>query len=384
MGWSTTSDLDQFAAAAGGYLTTRTAENSLLLSAAQPSRAQACGAGVLYGWWTPADGGGPRGAFVHDQAAPLLISGRVPELATALAVTLAKPGRPDRRVTGVDAPTEAADAFAAAWSQRAGTVVQAHRASRVYRLTAQDPAIHHGATRHGAAHGSAVPDHGWPPPELPAPLGRLRVAAPDECELVARWLSGAAAEAGERLAAPGDLAEDLIGYGGAVFWEVPRGSGRLREAARALGLPHHRDQTPVGEPALQPVALAALTRPAAGSVRIDRLYTLPERRGSGYGAALTQAVSRALLWGGGPDGGQGDGRGGAPPGLLGGGQVREVVMIMDKNRPNQWSTRFGYQLVGERSVLRFGPPTGPMPRAHPTRQPRLPTGPLPRLPRLRG
>jgi hypothetical protein len=66
------------------------------------------------------------------------------------------------------------------------------------------------------------------------------------------------------------------------------------------------------------------------------------------------------------------------------GRVNEVVMITDKTRSDRWGGRLGYQLVGERAVLRFGPVTGPMPRAHPTgAMPRLPTGPLPRLPRLR-
>jgi hypothetical protein len=66
------------------------------------------------------------------------------------------------------------------------------------------------------------------------------------------------------------------------------------------------------------------------------------------------------------------------------GLVNEVVMITDKNRSDRWGGRLGYQLVGERAVLRFGPVTGPIPRAHPTgAMPRLPTGPLPRLPRLR-
>ena len=64
---------------------------------------------------------------------PLLISGSAPEMAAALAATLAKMGR---QVSGVDAPTEAADAFAAAWSQRAGSAVRVHRHCRVYRLAA--------------------------------------------------------------------------------------------------------------------------------------------------------------------------------------------------------------------------------------------------------
>jgi hypothetical protein len=64
--------------------------------------------------------------------------------------------------------------------------------------------------------------------------------------------------------------------------------------------------------------------------------------------------------------------------------VSEVVMITDKNRKDRWGGRFGYQLLGERAVLRFGPVTGPLPRAQPSgAMPRLPTGPLPRLPRLR-
>jgi len=154
MGWCTTSDLDRFAAAVGGYLRSRAAENTLLLSAAQAawqarttqaaqvgwassasdSRAgEGARPGVLFGWWEPPDGGDPRGAFLHDPAAPLLIAGRVPEMAAALAAALAKAGRP---VSGVDAPTEAADAFAAAWSQRAHTVARVHRQCRVYRLSA--------------------------------------------------------------------------------------------------------------------------------------------------------------------------------------------------------------------------------------------------------
>lgn len=372
MGWSTTSDLDRFAAAAGGYLTSRAAENTLLLSAAaQAARSGGGGQGdgFLYGWWMPPDGGDPRGAFVHDPAEPLLISGRVPEMAAALAVVLARPGRP---VCGVDAPTEAADAFAAAWSQRAGTVVRAHRTCRVYRLTATGPGSPPPGTppRDGPAAGA------WPPPEPPGPPGRLRVAVPEDRAMLADWLRAAAVEAAERLPSPSDQAADLISYGGAVFWEVPHRPGRFRDAAHHLAIPHRRDTAQSGEPAPQPVALATLVRPVAGTVRIDTVYTLPDRRRNGYATALTQAVSRVLLWGAEPDA--------AVDGLLGHGRVREVVLITDKNRPDRWGGRYGYQLVGERAVLRFGPATGAGPRANPTGpMPRLPTGPLPRLPRTR-
>jgi hypothetical protein len=109
------------------------------------------------------------------------------------------------------------------------------------------------------------------------------------------------------------------------------------------------------------------------------VYTPQDRRRNGYANAVTLAVSRALLSGG-------------APGVLGGplarGRVHEIVMITDGARPDRWGSRLGYQLISERTVLRFGPvngnPTGPLRRLQPTGPaPRLPTGPLPRLPRIR-
>jgi len=195
---------------------------------------------------------------------------------------------------------------------------------------------------------------GWPLPELPGPPGTFRIATAADHATLADWLRAAAIEAAERLPSPSGMARDLISYGGAVFAEVSQ----------------------FGEPVPQPaalVALVALTRPVADLVRISMIYTLPERRRNGYAAALTQAVSRALLAETGP-----------ATGLLGHGCVREVVMITDKNRSEHWGGRLGYQLIGERAVLRFGPASGPIPRANSTNSlPRLPTGPLPRLPRLR-
>jgi hypothetical protein len=376
MGWCTTFDLDEFAAAAGGYLRARAAENTLLLSAAQAAQdgqdgqdgrvgwrprvagqqSEPAGPGVLFGWWEPPDGGEPRGAFVHDPSVPLLISGKAPEMAAALAAALAKLGR---HVFGVDAPTEVADAFAAAWSQRAGTTVRAHRNCRVYRLA-------------NASEGM----------ERPGPAGRLRCARPQDRALLADWLTAFAAEATERLGSASDLAADLISDGSAVFWEVPQRPSRLRDAAHHLPIPLHRDPAQSGDAAYQPAALVTLTRPVAGTVRVSIVYTPPERRHNGYATALTLAVSRAVLAGTGP----GNGASGKAHGVLGAasGLVNEVVMITDKNRSDRWGGRLGYQLVGERAVLRFGPVTGPIQRAHPTGAlPRLPTGPLPRLPRLR-
>ena len=383
MGWCTTSDHDRFAAAAGGYLRSRAAENTMLLSAAatvgsgrqtqvvgQPAGPRAAvGADggdteILYGWWEPPDGSGPRGAFLHDPAVPLLIAGRTPEMAAALAVTLAKMGR---HVGGVDAPVEAADAFAAAWSQRSRAAIRVHRHCRVYRLTAAEAAAAGAAA--GAAGGAPAGGPGaWPPPQSPDSAWPLRLVTADDRGLLIDLLVAYGIEAGERIGSPPEVADDLISYGGAVLWEVPQRTSRIKEAAHYLVSPQHRDaaqqQT---EPALQPVAMAAVARPVAGTVRINIVYTMPDRRRSGHAAAVTLEVSRAVLAGTVP--------------ACASEKATEVVMIADGTRSDRRAARLGYQLVGERAVLRFGPATGSLPRLQSTTRPmpRLPTGPLPRL-----
>jgi hypothetical protein len=199
----------------------------------------------------------------------------------------------------------------------------------------------------------------------------LRIATAADRPLLVDWLTAAASEAGERTGSVQEMADDLIGYGGAVFWETAQRTSRIREAAQYLVGPHHRDiaaKSPVGqaESGYQPVAMATFTRPVAGTVRISMVYTPPERRRNGYGDAVTLAASRAVLAGTAP---------GATPGA-----GSEVVLITDRNRPERRAGRLGYQLIDERAVLRFGPPTGPLPNARVTGpMPRLPTGPLPRF-----
>jgi hypothetical protein len=246
----------------------------------------------------------------------------------------------------------------------------------------------------------------WPSPESPGPAGRLRVATTQDLALLADWLAAFAAESAERIGSPHQMAADLIGYGGAIFWEATQRPARRWDPARSLPFPHrdaghreagHRDAGPAPEPPPQPVALATLSRPVAGTVRIVALYTPPERRRQGYAAAVTIAVGRAVLTGALVPGGTGTGTGTGAPGVSGvsgapdvaghpRASVREIVLITDRNRPEHWGGLAGYQLVGERTVLRFGPATGPAPRLRATGpMPRMPTGPLPlpRLPRLR-
>jgi hypothetical protein len=227
-----------------------------------------------------------------------------------------------------------------------------HRQCRVYRLTA--------AAASGQSPGPAVA-------VAPAPAGRLRVMTPADRGLLVDWLIAFGIEAGERISSPSDVADELLGYGGAVLWEAPQRTFRIREAAHYLVSPQHRDAAQQAEPAYQPAALATVARPVAGTVRINLVYTPPERRRNGHAAAVTLMTSRAIL-------------AGTVPGV-GAAANSEVVLIADGTRPDRQVTRLGFQLVGERAVLRFGPWTGPQPKlpANTRPMPRLPTGPLPRL-----
>jgi hypothetical protein len=289
LGWLTTTDPDDFRAVAGGYLRSRDGEGTLLLRAARGVR----GERPLYGWWASPSGAEVRGAFLHDPPAPLLIVGRVPEFAAALAAALHHARRP---VIGVDATPEAADAFAAAWTQRTGMAARLHRHVKVYRMT-------------GAA----------PPGDGPAGLARLATAR--DRALLVEWLRACGTETGNVSQSPEDLADDLLSYQGAVFWET---DGEV-------------------------VALAGLTRPVEHAVRIAIVYTPYPVRHRGYAAAAAVAASRVALSR--PD-------------------VSEVLLISDRPSPVRRAQGLGYELASDRVQLSFGPPSGPMPRL---------TGPFARL-----
>jgi hypothetical protein len=303
MGWYLTPDLDKFRVAASGYLSTRAAENITLLQAAQAAvdGGHDLTADRLYGWWAPPGGADARAAFLHPQSGPLLIAGRAPESAAALAAPLAKASR---AVSGVDAGVAAADAFADAWRQRAGVAVRVYHSSQVYRLA-------------GAVG------------EYEGPSGHARSATWADRELLVEWLRAYGHEVGVLAGIPESSADDMLGYGGAVLWEA---DGR-------------------------PVAMATMTRVVADVVQVINVYSPPEYRGRGYAVAVMVAVSRAALVG----------------------RAREVVIIADRVRPLRSVLRLGFEVIGERAVLSFGPPTGPVPRQTGP-LPRVPTGPLPRMP----
>ncbi|MBO0805089.1 MAG: hypothetical protein J2P25_18690, partial [Nocardiopsaceae bacterium] len=159
--------------------------------------------------------------------------------------------------------------------------------------------------------------------EFEGPPGRARSATRADRELLVEWLRAFGNEVGNLTAVPEAVADDTLGHGGAVFWEA---DGR-------------------------PVAVAMMAPPIAGVVEVSNLYTPPRHRGHAYAIAALVAVSRAELRC----------------------RAREVVLISDGVRPMRRATRLGFEPIEERSVLSFGPPTGPLPRLTGL------TGPLPRV-----
>jgi GNAT superfamily N-acetyltransferase len=269
-----TADTAGFLAAAGDFLRADPARNTVMLSVTEDLLLQAPASGeTLFGWWQP-DGDQVRAVFMHTPDYPLLLSRVSGPAAAALARDLTAasgglggdqgfvppqegsggmgpPGRERasrvpgtaRRVLGVNAGQEAADAFAAAWRDRTGDAVAVYRRMRLFRL------------------GELIPPRPWPE-------GTARLAAGTERDLLARWFGAFAREVGDP---PGQdhskAAAGRLAYGGLTVWE-------------AGGVP---------------VSVAGRTRAAAGMVRVGPVYTPPELRGRGYAGAATAAVSQAAL-----------------------------------------------------------------------------------------
>lgn len=243
MAWTLTDDVTAFLSAAGGFLRSRPAENTLLLTITENLRLRGAerygDEPPLFGWWTGA-GGAVESAMLQTPPFPAVLT-RSPDVAAASLAQAWDAGRP---LVGVNAEESTAQAFAEAWCVRAGAgaKVRERERNRLYRLA------------------------GLLDPE-PMPPGRARTAAEADRELLVCWLTEFTAEVtgpGPDVAA---LVEDRIGYGGLVLWELD-------------GVP---------------VSVAGLTRTVAGAVRVGPVYTPGALRGRRYAAAVTAAVSRAAV-----------------------------------------------------------------------------------------
>jgi GNAT superfamily N-acetyltransferase len=240
MSWFMTADSRRFLNAAGEFLHADPARNTVILTVTEDLRVKAAAsAQALFGWWQP-DGEPVGAAFMHTPDYPLLLSRVSVPAAARLAGDLTEARR---RVPGVNAGQEAADAFAAAWRDRTGDAVAVYRRIRLFRL------------------GELIPPGRWPD-------GMARLAARTDRDLLARWFGAFAREVGDP---PGQdhrgAVAERLGYGGITVWE-------------AGGVP---------------VSVAGRTRAVAGMVRVGPVYTPPEVRGHGYASAATAVVSQAAL-----------------------------------------------------------------------------------------
>lgn len=292
MSWLTTPAVGEFLSEAGAFVRADPVQNTVILAMAERLRVRPVHVlaptadTTLFGWrrrtaGRETAGQGPvSAAFMHTPGFPVVPTAMTDQAATELADKLAANGR---LVSGVNAEPGIAETFAAAWRQRTGATARVGRRTRLFRL---DRLI-------------------WPDP---APEGTSRRAGQKDRDLLTEWFYAFASETrdvpGQEHAAAVD---DRLSYGGITIWE-------------AGGVP---------------VSFAAANRLVAGTVRIGPVYTPPDRRGHGYAAGATAAVTQAAL-----DAGAAD-----------------VLLFTDLANPtsNALYPRLGYRPIGDRLELSFVP-----------------------------
>jgi RimJ/RimL family protein N-acetyltransferase len=242
MAWFSTGDLAEFLAAAGGFLISRPAENTVILTVSELLRARGGDAfgdvAPLFGWWRH-DDGPVRGAFLQTPPYPAVLSLVPTEALAPLAEVFASVSRP---LTGINAESATAKCFAQAWREHAGATAEISMRERLFRL------------------GELVPPS-------PAPRGNPRAPRESDGDLLVAWFAAFSRETRTRDRNHQAAVDDRLSYGGLTLWECDG----------------------------QPVAVAGLTRQVAGMTRVGPVYTPPRWRRHGYGAAVTAEVSRRAL-----------------------------------------------------------------------------------------
>lgn len=236
-----TGDVAEYLAAAGAFLRSRAAENTVQLGATETIRVRGAAAfgdeAPLFGWWTAEDGL-VTAAFMHTPPFGVALTPAPAGVAAALAETFADRGRFPAWVMA-DATT--APSFAAAWERHTGQPARVVRRSRLFRL------------------GRLLPPD-------PAPPGRARVATATDSGLLLSWLEAFHQEADDHGGPDMQrILADRLSYGGLTLWETADG----------------------------PASMAGATRAVAGQARVGPVYTPRELRGRGFGGAVTAAVSQA-------------------------------------------------------------------------------------------
>jgi predicted GNAT family acetyltransferase len=234
--------VDAFLRAAGPFLRAREAHHCLILGIA-------AGLGMR-----PADSQEPAPylATVRDGRRMVLVAFQTPPWQLVLsevdepdAMALIVADRLDSPFDGVAGPAEHVGTFARLWSEATGMPQHRSMRERIFRLTRVVP---------------------------PRPArGSLRVAGPDDAEVMAAWLTAFADEAVGQTSVP-DVATRV------ERWLSPSD-----------------ERTMLFWDDRGPVAMAGLSGPTPTGIRIGPVYTPPERRRRGYAGNLVAAASQREL-----------------------------------------------------------------------------------------
>ena len=235
--------------------------------------------------WLVEDRGRPVACGMMTPPFHLLVAGQGGEALDELVAAVRGDGVAVPGVTGFGPETEE---FAARWASASGATVSPVMSMRMY------------ATSEVAT--------------VPEAEGAMRVAGEADRALLSGWAQAFALETGLR-EGPAEIARSVEGRVGAdpgiVIWE-------------AAGVP---------------VTLAGATVSSPGIARVGPVYTPPEQRRRGYGAAVTAACTA--------------------DGLARG--AERMVLFTDLANPtsNSIYQRIGYRPVSDRRTIRFKPSTKP-------------------------
>jgi predicted GNAT family acetyltransferase len=276
--WRLSDDVGAFAGHAWDLLASSPVEQTVALTIIESLRAGHRWSDVapLFGWY--ADGAGVCGAVCMTPPFELLLAEVPDDTIEELVAALRAEGV---SLPGVNGDVTTVERFATAWL--AGTALHPRTVfeQRLYAL---------GALR--------APQ--------PPPSGRARAGADADRDRAARWLRAFQEEIGVPATDAERWARASVDDRRLWLWE---------DEGAAV------------------VALAARSAPAAGVSRVAPVYTPPERRRRGYGAAVTAACAADALDRG----------------------VEHVVLFTDLANPtsNAIYQRIGFRPVTDRCVVRF-------------------------------
>ncbi|WKG05508.1 GNAT family N-acetyltransferase [Mycolicibacterium sp. HK-90] len=220
------------------------------------------------------NGDGAVGAAVQTHDSVLLVNGLPPEAAPAAAGALACIAAD---LDGVRGTPSSVTAFIDAWHAVTGVPGTVSSRDVLYRL------------------GELAPPSGV--------AGEWRPAHATDSEILVRWLD--------------------------EFFTEAFGEPSNLEASRAMlaAIAESGDHVLVWSVAGKPVSMARVRGPVVGASRIGPVYTPPQHRGHGYGAAVTAAASRFAVQEG----------------------ADEVVLFADAGNPvsNRIYRRIGFEAVAE-------------------------------------